>query len=490
MRRICYLLLLLCTAQSISAQYVYTIKADSVKITNNCDTAELIIENHTQTVPGFLFNKGRGRTEFRKGFYMLNDSLYLLGADTLNINLALKSLIANNGLLKTGNTIQFGNDVNNPYGPAYQIRPTYYYQANQVFNWITGGSGTFTVSKWMHGTVDTAKMKDYHIARFAAPGAQGGLLMESGLNTTNPGPLSWLMWKNTNSLAATANWYLSEQFAALMEINTKRAVDGKNYASFRFHLACDTGNTSWDLRTVLNLYPAYQPYAGRYVKLPTANVKRLDISQIGADAFQTFNYDNPYSRLLVDAANYPFIFKNMPQSNVSGRLLVVDSDGKVWLGDSTSSLGGGGGSSCCPGKVKITSDVTTTSTTLSGSELSFAVNAGTYYKFRFVIVFATDATTTGIRLGLNAPSASVFSATTDVATGSDGTNARAQGSITSSGDWILTGGVEAANTNYIAIVEGIILPSVSGTVQLVFGSGTNGNQVSLKPGSMGSIETY
>jgi hypothetical protein len=34
----------------------------SVKITNTCNTAELIIENHTQNVPGFLFNKGRGRT--------------------------------------------------------------------------------------------------------------------------------------------------------------------------------------------------------------------------------------------------------------------------------------------------------------------------------------------------------------------------------------------------------------------------------------------
>ena len=31
------------------SQYVYTIKADSVKITN-CDSAELILENHTQGV--------------------------------------------------------------------------------------------------------------------------------------------------------------------------------------------------------------------------------------------------------------------------------------------------------------------------------------------------------------------------------------------------------------------------------------------------------
>jgi hypothetical protein len=66
----------------LEAQYVYTIKADSVKLTN-CDSSELIIENHTQTVHGFLFNTGDGRTIFKKGIEKLNDSLYVIGADTL-----------------------------------------------------------------------------------------------------------------------------------------------------------------------------------------------------------------------------------------------------------------------------------------------------------------------------------------------------------------------------------------------------------------------
>src|SRR3954465_7464696 len=83
MKRILFLLALLCLEKGLHAQYIYTIKADSVKITNNCDTAELILENHTQTVPGFLYNKGRGRTEFRRGAVKLNDSMYLIGADTI-----------------------------------------------------------------------------------------------------------------------------------------------------------------------------------------------------------------------------------------------------------------------------------------------------------------------------------------------------------------------------------------------------------------------
>ena len=92
-------------------QYVYTIKADSVKITN-CDSAELIVENHTQGVPGFLFNTGNGRTIFKHGLIKLNDSLYLSGADTLNFSQVLAALLkANNGLSLSGGKVVLGNDV-------------------------------------------------------------------------------------------------------------------------------------------------------------------------------------------------------------------------------------------------------------------------------------------------------------------------------------------------------------------------------------------
>jgi hypothetical protein len=86
MKRILFFLSLVCIGKAMQAQYIYTIKADSVKITNTCDTAELIIENHTQNVCGFLFNKGRGRTEFRRGLIRINDSISLIGCDTLKMN--------------------------------------------------------------------------------------------------------------------------------------------------------------------------------------------------------------------------------------------------------------------------------------------------------------------------------------------------------------------------------------------------------------------
>src|SRR5438874_13054758 len=103
MKKFLFLLILLCIEKTMQAQYVYTIKADSVKITNSCDTAELIIENHTQNVPGFLFNKGRGRTEFRR-VNQFNDTSVVIGGDTIHLGRANKNF-ANTDLTFTGDRV-------------------------------------------------------------------------------------------------------------------------------------------------------------------------------------------------------------------------------------------------------------------------------------------------------------------------------------------------------------------------------------------------
>jgi hypothetical protein len=72
----------------------------------------LIIENHTQTIPGFLFNKGRGRTEFRRGAMAINDSLYVIGGDTINLYKGRVNVTASNGVYATGNNIKLGGEIN------------------------------------------------------------------------------------------------------------------------------------------------------------------------------------------------------------------------------------------------------------------------------------------------------------------------------------------------------------------------------------------
>lgn len=82
------LLVLIGISYVSKAQQVYQIRADSVRIYSNCDTAELIIENRTKAVPGFLFNKGNGRTEFRKiNLRKIGNSLITIpGQDTLDLS--------------------------------------------------------------------------------------------------------------------------------------------------------------------------------------------------------------------------------------------------------------------------------------------------------------------------------------------------------------------------------------------------------------------
>lgn len=79
---------LLLIANFCFAQHVYQIRADTVRIYNTCDTAELVLENRTQDTLGFLFNKGRGRTEFRK--LQLSrigaSQLAIPGQDTVDLN--------------------------------------------------------------------------------------------------------------------------------------------------------------------------------------------------------------------------------------------------------------------------------------------------------------------------------------------------------------------------------------------------------------------
>jgi len=82
---------LLLMAMLSHSQYIHKIKADSVLITNDSCNAELNLENSTKHIPGFLYNKGNGRTEFRKGLVKINDSLYIIGGDTLNIRSGLSS---------------------------------------------------------------------------------------------------------------------------------------------------------------------------------------------------------------------------------------------------------------------------------------------------------------------------------------------------------------------------------------------------------------
>lgn len=95
---------------------IYQIRADTVRIYNVCDTAELVLENRTKDTLGFLFNKGNGRTEFRRlGLERIGASqLAIKGQDTIDLNFSSYGdtrydlLSTNFKIITAGDSLTFG----------------------------------------------------------------------------------------------------------------------------------------------------------------------------------------------------------------------------------------------------------------------------------------------------------------------------------------------------------------------------------------------
>ena len=277
MYRILLLLIFFGLGKALSAQHVYTIKADSVKITNNCDTAELIIENHTQNVSGFLFNKGRGRTEFRKGAFKLNDTAYLIGADTLRI--PKTSLItASNGLSMVGNSVQLGGALTsdrqilmNGYGLRLDNGSTVF--SNQVTGdnstallslnslWNTTGSPT-----GLSINVQNTAARDYFSKLFSV-NLSGTGSFPSSFNITKYGGRLLFNYFDTT---VGGNAYLS-----IMSNNVKEGSQGSRNA---------TG--------VITLQGFYRPSAGNSTACGIMDVSQYDPT--GGTTRYCSNYISPY----------------------------------------------------------------------------------------------------------------------------------------------------------------------------------------------------
>lgn len=108
MKHIYIFIVFLLSTQLAKSQHVYQIRADSVRIYNVCDTAELIIENRTRGVAGFLYNKGNGRTEFRRLQLesIGGNQIAISGQDTLDIS-TLPGIGGVDTIYRDGNYIKY-----------------------------------------------------------------------------------------------------------------------------------------------------------------------------------------------------------------------------------------------------------------------------------------------------------------------------------------------------------------------------------------------
>jgi hypothetical protein len=117
-----------------TAQVRTQIIGDSIHLHGNTGTTELILENSTKNVNGFLYNKGNGRTEFRQASD--NTVQTLTDGSTITWN-AASGVNASLSLGGTGRTLTISNPI---VGQTYHIKIA------------QNGTGK-TISTWPSGTL-------------------------------------------------------------------------------------------------------------------------------------------------------------------------------------------------------------------------------------------------------------------------------------------------------------------------------------------------
>lgn len=141
--------------------------------------------------------------------------------------------------------------------------------------------------------------------------------------------------------------------------------------------------------------------------------------------------------------------------------------------------------------VRMVSDMATAVglTAVNASGLSFTVLPAVYYYFQFGAVYQAQQPATGLGITVTFPSATVFAGNAYIPQAADGTGAIFSGQISSSADFVQATATPASGVNFMATVEGMILPSATGTVQLQFRAETAAGSVLLKQGSWGKLQT-
>lgn len=142
-----------------------------------------------------------------------------------------------------------------------------------------------------------------------------------------------------------------------------------------------------------------------------------------------------------------------------------------------------------PAVVHLTADLSAvTSQTLTDTTgLLFAVVSGTYYWFRFGILFQSAGTTTGISIGLTCPAVTVLAANVTIPSTA---GVQLTGRLNASGDSATSTAIDTAGSTALAVVEGLILSSANGNLQVQHArGGAISANVTVKRGSFGALYT-
>lgn len=146
-----------CYAAQGQDKFTYKIKADSVKITNDSCSAELILENSTKNINGFLYNRGNGRTEFRPATaHGIDDVLAvgqplsahrkITGVNLYNLSIDSANFIVR-GVIGTGQEVSPYSEAQmyfNPSRAAFRAGLSQWWDNSTGIGWYSAAFGART----------------------------------------------------------------------------------------------------------------------------------------------------------------------------------------------------------------------------------------------------------------------------------------------------------------------------------------------------------
>lgn len=174
-------------------------------------------------------------------------------------------------------------------------------------------------------------------------------------------------------------------------------------------------------------------------------------------------------------------------ASTNGRLAIGASDGMALKVDSAAGSGLSWAFGIPQVSVKTSDQAISTATLTSLTKLAFTVASGAYYYYRFVCLVRSDTATIGVKMSVTIPTVTAFGGQVSATVAADGTAAEFVGAITASADAVSPTDVPAINTDYVQIVEGVILPSANGTLQLQAATETGTTTVTVRQGSVGML---
>ena len=118
------------------------------------------------------------------------------------------------------------------------------------------------------------------------------------------------------------------------------------------------------------------------------------------------------------------------------------------------------------------------------AQLAISVVAGKSYLIQSKIRYKSAASNRGIQLSFTSGNAiGTLTAVANIISGPDGTSAGVVGSITSLGDYVNGGAVPLADTDTVALLDGIFVCTTSGTIQSSFLNSSGTNLITVQPSS-------